>query len=109
MRDAASEVVCLDTETELCKSVAEAFRQGRTSVEVGERLFLWGAAVPGNTESGVAKIIAEKIKCREAEQTQPMRLVAGRALGNRLIFRVNRAIREGIPRLIDAAEKEEGK
>jgi len=93
MRD-ASEVVCLDTEAEICKSVAEAFRQGRTSVEVGDRLFLWGGAVPGNTEEQVAKIIAEKIKRREAEQTQMMNLMSERAQSNPLIFRLSRAIRE---------------
>lgn len=157
MRD-ASEVVCLDTEAELCKSVAEAFRQGRTSVEVGERLFIWGAAVPGNTEEQmrsnpiasaalmllaceprspdqivdelqevargplmypasvcdsvpfhlavgldavpeiteeqVAKVIAEKIRRREAEQTQLMSLMSERAQSNPMIFRLNRSIRE---------------
>jgi len=83
-----------DTEAEICKSVAEAFRQGRTSVEVGDRLFLWGGAVPGNTEEQVAKIIAEKIKRREAEQTQMMNLMSERAQSNPLIFRLSRAIRE---------------
>lgn len=93
MRD-ASAVVCLDTEAELCKSVAEAFRQGRTSVEVGERLFIWGAAVPGNTEEQVARIIAETIRRREAEQTQLMNLMRERAQSNPMIFRLNRAIQE---------------
>jgi len=69
MRD-ASAVVCLDTEAELCKSVAEAFRQGRTSVEVGERLFIWGAAVPGITEVQVAEEMKRLIVEREREARQ---------------------------------------
>lgn len=69
MRD-ASAVVCLDTEAEPCKSVAEAFRQGRTSVEVGERLFIWGAAVPGITEVQVAEEMKRLIVEREREARQ---------------------------------------
>lgn len=69
MRD-ASEVVCLDTEAGLCKEVAEAFRQGRTSVESGEYLFIWGAAVPGITEVQVAKEIKRLIVERERETRQ---------------------------------------
>lgn len=54
----------------------------------------WGAAVPGNTEEQVARIIAETIRRREAEQTQLMNLMRERAQSNPMIFRLNRAIQE---------------
>jgi hypothetical protein len=53
-----------------------------------------GAIGMGDSEEQVAKVIAETIRRREAEQTQLMSLMSERAQNNPLILRLSRAIQE---------------